>query len=65
MRKTLRAMRRVEPEYEPRTWQVFIEVVVLGHPTHVVAERHALSPAAVRQIKSRILRRLRQELGDA
>ncbi len=60
-----RAMRCVEPEFEPRTWQVFLDAVVLGHPTHVVAERYALSPAAVRQIKSRILRRLRQELGDA
>jgi RNA polymerase sigma-70 factor, ECF subfamily len=60
-----RAMRRVEPEFEPQTWQVFLDAVVLGHPTHVVAERHSLSPAAVRQIKSRILRRLRQELGDA
>ena len=60
-----RAMRRVEPEFQPQTWQVFIDAVVLGHPTHVVAERYSLSPAAVRQIKSRILRRLRQELGDA
>ncbi len=64
-RLTQRAMRRVEPEYEPRTWQVFLDAVVLGHPTHVVAERYALSLAAVRQIKSRVLRRLRQELGDA
>lgn len=60
-----RAMRRVEQEFQPQTWQVFTDAVVLGHPTHVVAQRYALSPAAVRQIRSRVLRRLRQELGDA
>jgi hypothetical protein len=43
-RLTQRAMRRVEPEFEPRTWQVFLDAVVLGHPTHVVAERSLAQP---------------------
>jgi RNA polymerase sigma-70 factor, ECF subfamily len=59
-----RAMRRVESEFEPRTWQVFVDAVVVGQPTYVVAERYTMSAAAIRQIKCRVLRRLRQELGD-
>lgn len=60
-----RAMSRVEAEFEPRTWQMFQDVVIAGRDTSSVAEHYGISPAAVRQAKSRVLRRLRLELGDA
>jgi RNA polymerase sigma-70 factor (ECF subfamily) len=60
-----RGMLRIEADFEPKTWQMFLDAVVLGHPTDVVAERHHVGTATVRQAKSRVLRRLRQELGDA
>ena len=37
---------------------------VLGEATESVAEEFGISPAAVRQARSRVLRRLRQQLGD-
>jgi RNA polymerase sigma-70 factor (ECF subfamily) len=60
-----RAMSRVEAEFEPRTWQVFQDLVIAGRDTQCVAGHYGISPAAVRQVKSRVLRRLRLELGDA
>lgn len=62
---TRRAMRRVEAEFEARTWQMFLDAVVMGHPTAVIAERHGVTTATIRQAKSRVLRRLRQELGES
>ena len=59
-----RAMSRVEGDFEPRTWQVFYRSVFDQIATSVVAEEFDISQAAVRQIRSRILRRIRQQLGD-
>ncbi len=64
MALTRRALRKIEPEFEERTWQMVLDAVVLGHPTALIAERNGVSTAAVRQAKSRVLRRLRQQLGD-
>lgn len=51
-------------EFEPRSWQAFWRSAVDGIPTAVVAEELGVTAAAVRQSRSRILRRLRQQLGD-
>ncbi len=61
---TRRAMVQVEAEFEPRTWQAFWRTVVDGINTAQVAEELEMTLATVRQHKSRVLRRLRQQLGD-
>jgi RNA polymerase sigma-70 factor (ECF subfamily) len=58
------AMNAIRSEFEPRSWQMFWRVVVDGHLPRDVAEDMGVTPDAVRMVKSRILRRLRQELGD-
>lgn len=61
---TSRAMRQVQSEFEARTWQAFWRSVVDGIATDEVARELQMSAATVRQSRSRILRRLRQQLGD-
>jgi RNA polymerase sigma-70 factor (ECF subfamily) len=58
------ALESVRAEFEERTWIAFWRTVVDQCPTDEVARQLGLSPAAVRQAKSRVLRRLRRELGD-
>lgn len=58
------ALTRIEAEFEPKTWRIFLDCVLLDHPTGLIAERYGVSTATVRQAKSRVLRRLRQTLGD-
>lgn len=59
-----RALELVRCEFEQRTWQAFWQVAVEGHSTADVAAELGITANGVRQAKSRILRRLRQELGD-
>jgi RNA polymerase sigma-70 factor, ECF subfamily len=59
-----RALEQIRPTVEPQTWQAFWKTTVLGQSATDVAEELDLTPAAVRQAKSRILRRLRRQLGD-
>ena len=59
-----RAVGQVRGEFEPRTWDMFWRTVVEGIPTATVADELATTPAAVRQAKSRVLRRLKQEMGE-
>lgn len=61
---TSRALTQVQCEFEARTWQAFWRSVVDGIDTATVAEELRVSSAAVRQARSRILRRLREQLGD-
>ena len=61
---TSRALSQVQNEFELRTWQAFWRSVVDGIETGKVATEMEMSEAAVRQSRSRILRRLRQQLGD-
>jgi DNA-directed RNA polymerase specialized sigma24 family protein len=56
------AMERVSTHYEPRTWLAFLCAVAEGRSTDQVAADYQLTPVAVRQIRSRILRHLRREL---
>ena len=59
VRKTLDLIR---PEFEERTWQAFWRAAVEGQQSGVVADALGMTPGAVRQAKSRVLRRLREEL---
>ena len=59
-----RALDLVRGEFEDRTWQAFWRAVVKGDSTAEIAADLGISASAVRQHKSRVLRRLRQELGD-
>jgi RNA polymerase sigma-70 factor (ECF subfamily) len=61
---TSRALAQVQTEFEASTWQAFWRSVVDGIATDEVARELQTSAAAVRQARSRILRRLRQQLGD-
>jgi RNA polymerase sigma-70 factor (ECF subfamily) len=59
-----RAMEQIRPTVEPHTWSAFWNTAVLGQAAPHVAEDLGITPAAVRQAKSRLLRRLRRQLGD-
>jgi RNA polymerase sigma-70 factor (ECF subfamily) len=59
-----RALELVRGEFEAKTWQMFWLTVVEGRPTDAVAAEMGVTPAAVRQAKSRVLRRLKEEVGD-
>ncbi len=59
-----RALDRVRCEFEERTWQAFWLTTIDLRDTSDVAAELSLSTNSVRQAKSRVLRRLRRELGD-
>ena len=59
-----RALNQIRIEFEETTWESFWRATVLGHPTDLIASENGVTPAAVRQSKSRVLRRLRKQLGD-
>jgi len=59
-----RALAQIRPTVEPTTWDAFWNTTVLGQSATEVAGELGLSAANVRKIKSRMLRRLRQQLGD-
>ncbi len=52
----------VRAEFEDRTWQAFWRVAVEGQPASVVAADLGMTVQAVYKAKSRVLRRVRQEL---
>jgi RNA polymerase sigma-70 factor (ECF subfamily) len=59
-----RALAYVKVEFRDQTWDAFWRTTVLCEATDRVAEEFGNSAAAVRQSRSRVLRRLRQQLGD-
>ena len=59
-----RALDTVRSEFEDRTWQAFWLSIVELRSTDDIAAELGLSTNSVRQAKSRVLRRLRRELGD-
>ena len=59
-----RAVEQVRGEFEQRTWDIFWRTVIDGISPSAVAEELRTTPAAVRQAKSRVLRRLKQEMGE-
>lgn len=59
-----RALELVRVEFEERTWQAFWRVAMEDHKTAEVAADLGITANGVRQAKSRVLRRLKEELGE-
>jgi RNA polymerase sigma-70 factor (ECF subfamily) len=59
-----RALDLIRGECEPRTWEAFWRTAIEDQAARDVAADLGMSPGAVRVAKSRVLRRLREELGD-
>jgi RNA polymerase sigma-70 factor, ECF subfamily len=55
-------LRRVQGDFAPATWQAFLRHVLEGEPAVGVAEQLGLSLNSVLLAKSRVLKRLREEL---
>ena len=65
MRQLLRgALQLVRGQVQEQTWQAFWKVVVEGKTPEQAGEELAMRPGTVRVAKSRVLSRLRAELGD-
>lgn len=60
----LKALELVRVEFKDASWKAFWRSSIDGLPTEVVANELGTTAAAVRQARSRIMRRLRIELGD-
>ena len=60
-----RALKLIENDFQPSTWTAFWRATIDGHDTNWIAQDLGISPNSVRQAKSRVLRRLREQLGDA
>lgn len=60
----IKALEVVRVEFQEASWKAFWRTSIDGLPTDVVATELGTTAAAVRQSKSRIMRRLRTELGD-
>jgi RNA polymerase sigma-70 factor (ECF subfamily) len=59
-----RSLETIRGEFEERTWQAFWSVVVEGRSAEETGARLNMRPGNVRVAKSRVLHRLRRELGD-
>jgi RNA polymerase sigma-70 factor (ECF subfamily) len=59
-----RALELVRGEFESRTWEAFWRSAIDGQSPAEIAAALGVTPAAVRKAKSRVLHRLRQEVGD-
>jgi RNA polymerase sigma-70 factor (ECF subfamily) len=59
-----RALALIRDEFEERTWRAFWRTAVEGRAAKDVATDLGMSAGAVRVAKSRVLHRLREELGD-
>ena len=59
-----RALDSIRADFQPRTWEAFWRVVVDGKTPKEVGDELSMQPGNVRVAKSRVLHRLREELGD-
>ncbi|MFK7738539.1 MAG: RNA polymerase sigma factor [Pirellulaceae bacterium] len=59
-----RALKLIQESFEERTWRAFWMTVIDGRETADVACELEMKPGTVRVAKSRVLSRLRHELGD-
>ena len=60
----LRGLDLIRNEFEDRTWKAFWRTAVDGRAPREVAGELSMTSGAVRVAKSRVLHRLREELGD-
>ena len=59
-----RALLELRGEFEQRTWQAFLATALEGKTAAEVARDLGLTAVAVRKAKSRVLGRLREQLGE-
>lgn len=59
-----RALELIRGEFEDRTWKAFWLTAVEDRPTGEVAAELAMTSGAVRVAKSRVIRRLREEMSE-
>lgn len=59
------ALAKVRDNFAERTWKAFWMVVIDGREASDVAKDLAMRPGTVRVAKSRVLKRLRLEIGDS
>jgi RNA polymerase sigma-70 factor, ECF subfamily len=59
------ALSNVRSSFTEQTWNAFWMVVIDGRETNDVAKDLCMRPGTVRVAKSRVLKRLRLEIGDA
>jgi RNA polymerase sigma-70 factor (ECF subfamily) len=59
-----RGLELIRGDFEEQTWHAFWLTVVEGRSPSLVAPDLGLSAGAVRQAKARVLRRLKEELGE-
>lgn len=59
-----RALALIQPAFKQNTWMAFWKVTVEGRPTADVAEELGMSVGGVHVAKSRVLKRLREDMSD-
>jgi RNA polymerase sigma-70 factor (ECF subfamily) len=59
-----RALALIKCDFHEQTWTAFWRSTIEGQDNRWIAEEMGLSPNSVRQAKSRVLRRLREQLGE-
>ena len=59
-----RALDQIKGDFAQQTWDAFWQSAIQGRDTNSIAQELRLSPNSVRQAKSRVLRRLREQIGD-
>lgn len=59
-----RAVQLIKSEFTDKNWKIFWRLVVDDQTAPQVAAEFDMTPAAVRKIKSRVFRRLREVVGD-
>jgi RNA polymerase sigma-70 factor (ECF subfamily) len=59
-----RAILLIRDDFEPHTWQAFWRLAVENHAARDIGAELGMTADAVYQAKARVLRRLREELGD-
>jgi RNA polymerase sigma-70 factor (ECF subfamily) len=59
-----RALDLIRADFEEATWRAFWLTAIEGRSPPTLTAELNMSPAAIRQAKARVLRRLKEELGD-
>jgi RNA polymerase sigma-70 factor (ECF subfamily) len=59
-----RALEQVRDRFEAQTWQAFWLTVIQGRTPASLTEELGMTVANIRQAKSRVLRLVKQELGE-
>ncbi len=59
-----RAVDQVRGEFEDRSWQAFWMTAIDGRAPDALVDVLGMTPAAIRKAKSRVLRRLKEEMGE-